>query len=136
MKITGEDKKKRAICALKLLCVSRTYIKDFEENGRVYLFEDFAAKKIHKKSELAERISKIETTGGCLVYAVTHENTEVGELYSFLIVSEYEEDVTLVPVAPMMYRVYAYVWNKDREYFSEYGTVTIQSFDGGIRRLF
>ena len=136
MKLSTQEKKQRAIDALKMLCLSRTYIKDFEENGRIYLFEDFVAKKIRKKSELAEKIAKIEMKGGCNIYAVTHEMTEVGEMFTFLLISEYSEDVSITPVAPLMYRAYAYVWNKDREYFSEYGTVTIQSFDGGIRRLF
>ena len=30
---------------------------------------------------------------------------------------------------------FAYVWNKDDDWCSEFGSVTVQSFGGGIRRI-
>jgi hypothetical protein len=30
---------------------------------------------------------------------------------------------------------FAYVWNKDDDWCSEFGSITVQSFGGGIRRI-
>lgn len=30
---------------------------------------------------------------------------------------------------------FAYVWNKDDDWCSEFGSVTVKSFDGGIKRI-
>ncbi|MBO7528036.1 MAG: hypothetical protein J6T74_09160, partial [Clostridia bacterium] len=70
------------------------------------------------------------------VYAITHEITEIGEFYDFLIVSNYKEEWDdLVGNYKGNFYAYAYVWNKDDDYCSEFGDVIIQSFGGGIRRI-
>ena len=78
----------------------------------------------------------IEKKYSCLVYAITHEYTDFGECYSFLIVTAYPEEwATLVHSKGNRHTAFAYVWNKDDDWCSEFGSVTVQSFGGGIRRI-
>ena len=59
-----------------------------------------------------------------------------GECYDFLFIPDYEEEWNEV-----LYRqgrtfyAYAYVWNKTDDYCSEFGTIGICSFGGGIKRV-
>ena len=50
---------------------------------------------------------------------------EVGEAYRSLLTVEEKEN----------FFAYSYVWNKDDEWCSEFGTVGIKSACGGIRRF-
>ncbi len=68
--------------------------------------------------------------------AVTHELTEFGELYDFLIVTDYPDEWnTLVYSEGNRHTAFAYVWNKDDDWCSEFSSITVQSFGGGIRRI-
>ena len=70
------------------------------------------------------------------MYAITHEYTEFGECYSFLIVTDYPKEwATLVHSKGNTHTAFAYVWNKDDDWCSEFGSVMVQSFGGGIRRI-
>ena len=69
-------------------------------------------------------------------YKLHEITTEFGELYDFLIVTDYPEEWdTLVYSQGNRHTAFAYVWNKDDEWCSEFGSVTLQSFGGGIRRI-
>ena len=71
-----------------------------------------------------------------MVYAITHEYTSIGEMYSFLIVTDYEEEWdTLLEKYGNQFYAFAYVLNKDDDDCSEFGTVALSSFGGGIRRI-
>ena len=57
-------------------------------------------------------------------------------MYSFLIITDYEEEWdTLLEKYGNQYYAFAYVWNKDDEECSEFGTIALSSFGGGIRRI-
>ena len=73
----------------------------------------------------------------CMVYAITHEFTDIGELYDFLIVPNYPEEWNELIYAQSgnQYIVYAYVWNKSDDWCSEFGSIGIQASVGGIRRI-
>ena len=82
------------------------------------------------------KINEIENRYKCLVYAVTHEWFEFGECYSLLIVTAYPEEwATLVQSKGNKHVAFAYVWNKDDDECSEFGSVLVHSFGGGIRRI-
>ena len=83
-----------------------------------------------------EKIKAFEEKHNCLVYAVTHEYTEFGECYDFLYISDYEEewDEMLYKQGRTFY-AYAYVWNKTDDCCSEFGTIGVCSFGGGIKRV-
>lgn len=136
MKITREIKKAKAIEIMTALDIYKPYIKGFRENDAVCFFENFGGFWVYQEPEIEAKMHEIEEKFDCLVYAITHEYTEFGELYSFLIVTDYKcEWRTLIQGSGNRHTAFAYVWNKDAEYFSEFGSVEVQSFGGGIRRI-
>ena len=136
MKDMNTAKKEKAIQLLKEMDIYKPYIKGFEEKGTVCFFENYGGFWIDQEPELYAKMKEIEKKFSCLVYAVTHEFTPFGECYSFLIVTAYPEEwATLVHSNGNEHTAFAYVWNKDDDWCSEFGTVMVQSFGGGIRRI-
>ena len=129
--------KEVAIKCMQQLNIYKPYIKKFEKDGTITLFENFGGFYINNddEPELVAKIKEFEDKSKCIVYAVTHELTEFGELYDFLIISRYEEewDETIEDVKDGY--AFAYVWNKSNDWCSEFGTIAIRSFGGGIARL-
>ena len=98
--------------------------------------EGFGGFWAYQEPELMEKIKTFEKEHNCLVYAVTHEYLEFGECYDFLYIPDYKEDWEFVlEHQGNMYFALAYVWNKDCEWCSEFGTIGIRSFGGGIKRV-
>ena len=129
--------KEKAIECLEKLDIYKPYIDKFKKDGTVTLFERYGGYYIdeYQEPELLKKIKEFEAETGSLVYAVTHELFEFGECYSFLCVSKYEEDwqYTLQSGWHCAY-AWSYVWNKDIEYCSDYGTICVACFGGGIAR--
>ena len=129
--------KEKAIECMNALDIYKPYIKAFEKDGTVTLFERFGGYYItdDQEPELLNKIKEFEKETGSLVYAVTHEMFEFGECYSFLCISKYEEDWDMtIETSPYGAHVWSYVWNKGAEWCSEYGTIVVKSFGGGIAR--
>ena len=100
------------------------------------MFERYAGFWAYQYPELQDKIKVFEQKYKCIVYAVTHEFFEFGECYTFLVVTNYKyEWKTLVEKENENFYAYSYVWNKDDEWCSEFGTVGIKSACGGIRRF-
>ena len=136
MKDMNTAKKEKAIQLLKEMDIYKPYIKGFENSGRVCFFENYGGFWIDQEPELYAKMKEIEKKYNCLVYAVTHEFTPFGECYSFLIVTDYRSEwKTLMYTEGSKHTAFAYVWNKDDDWCSEFGSVTVQSFGGGIRRI-
>lgn len=129
--------KEVAISAMKSLDIYKPYIKKFEKDGTITLFERFGGYYIdeYQEPELLRKIKEIEAEYECIVYAVTHEMFMFGECYSFLCISKYEEewDYTLEEIKDGY--AFSYVWNKTVDYCSEFGTIVVKSFGGGIARV-
>lgn len=134
--MTHEERKIKAIELLKKLDIYEPYIKGFEEDNQVCFFEYFAGYWAYQEPELYKKMRNIEDEFNCTVYAITHEFTDFGECYSFLYVSRYkcEWKNTLITEHGTHY-AFAYVWNKTYEECSEFGTIGIKSFGGGITRI-
>ena len=129
-------KKEKAIELLKELDIYTPYIEGFKERDKVCFFENFGGFWIDQEPEVYAKTKDLEKKYSCLVYAVTHEFTEFGELYDFLIVTDYPEEWdTLVYSQGNRHTAFAYVWNKDDDWCSEFGSVIVESFGGGIRRV-
>lgn len=136
MNTTKIERKEKAIELMKKLDIYKPYIKGFKENNEVCFFEGFGGFWAWQDEELQSKIKKLEEKYNCTVYAVTHEFTEFGELYDFLIVTDYKEEWNeLLLKFGTKHHVFAYVWNKDDDSCSEFGTILIQSFGGGIKRI-
>ena len=136
MNTTKEQRKVKALELMKELDIYKPYIKGFKEEDNVCYFEMFGGFWACGEPELINKINEIEKKYNCLVYAITHEYTDFGECYDFLIVTDYEEEWdTLLEKYGNQYYAFAYVWNKTDEDCSEFGTICLESFGGGIRRI-
>lgn len=132
----NNNKKEKALELLQELDIYAPYIAGFKENDRVCFYENFIGFWLDQESDVLAKMQELEKDYGCLVYAVTHEYTDFGECYSFLIVTRYPEEWdTLVCKDGSTFYAFAYVWNKDDDDCSEFGTVCVRSFGGGITRV-
>ena len=136
MKDKNITKKEKAIELLKKMDIYKPYIQGFRDSDKVCFFERFGGYWVEQEPELYEKMKSLEKKYNCLVYAVTHEFTEFGELYDFLIVTDYPKEWDdLVYSQGSYHTAFAYVWNKDDDQCSEFGSVTVHSFGGGIKRI-
>lgn len=134
---TLQEKRNKAIEILHTLDIYEPYIQDFKNTNDVCFFEMFGGFWVSQEPEVEAKMKEIEQRYNCIVYAITHEFTDFGELYDFLIITNYpdEWDNLILNQKHHEYIVFAYVWNKDDDMCSEFGSITIQSFGGGIRRV-
>lgn len=131
-----EEQKTKAIELLKKLDIYKPYIAGFKKKDEVCFFERFGGYWVYQEPEIEAKMHEIEKKYNCKVYAITHEFTEFGECYSFLLVDNYPEEWHyLIESYGNKHNVFAYVWNKDDDWCSELGTITVQSFGGGIKRI-
>jgi hypothetical protein len=136
MNTTIEERKQKAIEYMNKLKIYKPYITGFEKENDVCYFEGFGGFWAWQDEELTAKIKEIEKEHNCTVYAVTHELTDFGEIYDLLVVTDYKEEWDdLLYNNYSCFYAFAYCWNKSDDYCSEFGTIAIQSFGGGIRRI-
>ena len=131
-----QRQKAKAIELMKQMGIYKPYINGFEKDDQVCFFEQFGGFWVYQEPEVEAKMKELEEEYGCKVYAITHEFTQFGECYSFLIVTAYKEewDRSVVSEKNNHY-AFAYVWNKSDDWCSEFGTVVVKSFGGGIKRI-
>lgn len=136
-KVSLQQKQKElAISLMKQLNIYQPYIDIFEKEDVVSYFEHYIGYWAYQDEELDSKVKEIEKEYGCRVYAITHEFTEFGECYSFLIVSKHKEDWSRSLITEnKMHYAFAYVWNKSDDDCSEFGTIVVKSALGGITRI-
>ena len=132
-----EERKEVALKIMKQLDIFDSYIQGFEKNDEVCFFERYAGFWAWQDEDLQNKIKDLEEKYNCAVYAITHDYTGFGELYSFLIITEYKEewDELLIEYSKGQYSAFAYVWNKSDNDLSEFGTILVDCLGGGIRRI-
>ena len=131
-----EERKIKAIELLKQLDIYKPYIEGFKEKDQVCFFERFGGYWVDQEPEVYNKMKEVEAQFNCTVYAITHEYTEFGECYSFLLVTRYKQEwKNLVVSENGTHYAFAYVWNKDDDWCSELGTIGVKSFGGGIARV-
>ena len=132
-----QEKKDKAIEPMKQLKIHKPFIDDFKERNLVCFFENCIGYWVYQEPEVEAKMREIEQEYNCMVYAITHEFTNIGELYNFLIIPNYPEewDELIYIQRNNQYIAYAYVWNKTDDWCSEFGSISIQSAVGGIRRI-
>lgn len=137
MNTTREAKHKEAVSVLDSFGIYKPYIKAFDKDETVCFFENYAGYWARQEPQLLEKIKEFEQEHDALVYAVTHELFEFGDCYSFLFVSDYEDEWgrEYIGTQPDERYVDAYVWNATDDTFSEFGTIGIKCFGGGIKRI-
>ena len=137
MQTKKNEQRKKAIQLLKQLDIYKPYIEGFEKENDTCYYEQFGGFWTYQDEELLAKQKEIEKIYNCTVYAITHEFTEFGECYNFLVVTDYPEewDTLISQQSKTNFFAFAYVWNKTCDDCSEFGTIGIQSFGGGIRRI-
>lgn len=136
MKVPMEIKKAEAIKRMKMLDLYTPYIKAFEKNDEVFMSEmTGGVYEITNEIELKAKIKKFEAENNALVYHVIHTMTVFGELYSFLYVSNYDEEWEIENEDIAEGYTLAYVWNKTDEWCSEFGSIGVRGKFGGIVRV-
>ena len=139
MNISREQKIEKSIELLKQLNIHKPYINGFKNNpiNNVCYFEFYGGYWVYQNKDVLDKMLEIEKEYNCKVYAITHEMTGFGECYSFMIVSDYKREwKNLLVKDENTYYAFAYVWNKDCEWCSEFGTIGVKSFGGGLKRIY
>lgn len=131
--------KEIAVACLEKLGIYKPYITKFKSaKGTPCFFENYGGFWADQEPELFNKIKEVEKEYGCLVYAVTHEITNIGETWSMLCVSKYdnciEDTLNIADNSHSFFYAFAYVWNKTDDYCSEFGDIMVTCRGGGIRR--
>lgn len=126
--------KERAVKNLINLNCFPAYKEAFRRSDKVTMYEGFGGYYIDKGTELDEKIKEIQSEYNGIVYAVIHNMTEFGDIYTMLWESGDDEGESIEKYDGINY-VFAYVWNKDVEEFSEFGDVGIVAKLGGLLRV-
>jgi hypothetical protein len=135
MKVSREIKKEEAIKRMKALDLYGSYINSFKKDDEIFLSEmTGGVYELSNEKELKAKIKEFEEEYNALVYHVIHTFTEFGELYSFLYVSDYEEEWEYDNESLKEGYALVYVWNKDDEWCSEFGEIGVRGQFGGIVR--
>ena len=127
-----------AIKCLEMLDIYKPYITKFKAKACLpCFFEHYAGFYVDQEPDIYNKMKEVEEEYSILVYALTHEITDMGETWSMLCVphdTERVEDV-LGRFNQNEYYAFAYVWNKSNTIFSEFGDVVVKSFVGGLKRI-
>lgn len=132
------NQKEIAIQCLKKLDIYKPYIRKFEKEDMPTFFERFAGFYLFNEPVLQDKVKKVEAENKVLVYAITHEWLEFGECWSFLCIPSDVatiDDCIMDGPQPNSFYTFAYVWNQDDDYLSEFGDIVVRSGFGGIRRI-
>ena len=135
MNVSMEIKKAEAINRMKMLDLYTDYIKAFKDNSEIFMSEmTGGVYEFEANTELVNKVKEFEAEHNALVYHVIHTLTQFGELYNFLYVSDYDEEYDLDNADIKAGYALAYVWNKNDEWCSEFGTIGVKGLFGGIIR--
>ena len=135
MNVSMETKKAEAINRMKALDLYAPCIKAFENRNEVQLSEMTGGLyEFSSDAELTAKVKEFEEEYNALVYHVIHTNTSFGELYSFLYVSDHQDEWEMDNEDIEAGYALAYVWNKTDEWCSEFGRIGVRGKFGGIVR--
>ena len=138
-KLTKEQKHDIARELMIELGVPKKYSVLFDQCDAVFLFDPKLDLPERETPELHRKIAELEQKHNVKIYAVTHDYIAmIGETYSYLCVSSYEEDVEHMfrrTKDPKVNLVYAYVENILDEKCSEFGYIAVKTVDGSLVRV-
>ena len=131
------NQKEIAIQCLKKLDIYKPYIRKFEKEDMPTFFERFAGFYLFNEPVLQDKVKKVEKEYGVLVYALTHEWFDFGACWSMLCIQKNSKNLEdhLTEAGANTFYVFAYVWNEDHDCLSEFGSIAVKSYGGGLRRL-
>ena len=140
MNVSREIKKVEAINRMKELGLFAPCIKAFKSRDEVQLSEQTGGLyEFSVDRELTAKVQEFERKNNALVYHVIHTlmrlDGEVMDMYSFLYVSDYQEEWEMDQNDIKEGYALVYVWNKTIDYFSEFGSIAVKEKFGGLVRI-
>lgn len=137
MATTKEARKQQGIKYLKRMKVMDGFIENFDKDDYVTMFEKGIGYWVFQYPEIEKKMKEIEEKHNCTVYAITHEYSEFGELYDFLVVTNTKSEWKdlIGELTNITYYAFAYVWNKDDNSCSEFGDIAVRTIFGGLNRV-
>lgn len=136
MEISREEKKIEAINRMKLWKIYSSTIQQFENEDKVSESVPPLGACFWIEGEQLERIHKFEQEHNALVYHVIHSYTSIGELESYLYVSDYKEEWETDRNDISNGQQLVYVFNHDMPDCSEFGSIGIKLTPAaGLRRI-
>lgn len=100
---------------------------------KLYMSDRYCIREVQEKdTELIKAINDFEKEYNAYVYHIVYSNTNIGQLYTMLYVSNYEEEWKSDRADIEDKQLYAYVWNKSDEVLSEIGLVGIERADTNL----
>ena len=131
MNVSTEIKKAEAIKRMKVLDLYKPYITLFEKSNTVFMSEmTGGVYDFNDDAELVAKVKAFEEEHNALVYHVIRTR----ELYSFLYVSDSEEEWEMDNEDIEEGYTMSYVWNRTDEWCSEFGSIGVRGKFGGIVR--
>ena len=132
--LTKEQRKEKAIEIMQKLNIYKPYIIGYKNHDKVCFYERFGGYWVYQEPEIEAKMRELEQNYNVTIYAITHELTEFGELWSFLCVPEKGSRYSCTKGTGSDFVCSAYVCNKS-DGFVEYGSVEVRSFGGGLMRI-
>lgn len=127
-----EKMKQEAIGRMVSLNLHPKAINEFKDEGKLNMsLEGFL---YWLNEEQTQRVKKFEEETKCLVYHVIQNHMTIGQMLTFLYVSNVEEEWEMERNDLEVGLPIAYVVNVDHDICSEFGTVRIQKHLGGLLR--
>ena len=140
MKATEKEMKMEALKRLEKMTLHPDVVKGFKE-GVLYRSDrtPFMGRPFGALFWLEEKekdiVRKVEEKTGGVVYHMTHEKTDFGELYDVFYVSPYKEEWEADTEDMKNNLAVVYVENVTDPELSEFGTIQYKSAEGGLIRI-
>lgn len=135
MNISREEKKIEAIARMKAWGIYAPIIKQFEKEDLVSESAPPLGACFWLNEEQLARVREFEEKNDALVYHVIHSFTNIGEMESYLYVSDYPEEWEMDRQDIGEGSQLVYVVNKDAPDCSEFGSIGIAlAAAAGLRR--
>lgn len=133
--MTRDEKKSEAISHMKLWGIYAPIVKQFEEDGLVSESAPPLGACYWLDEAQMARVREFEERNNALVYHVIHSFTTIGEMESFLYVSDYPEEWERDRADIKDGQQLVYVFNKDMPDCSEFGSIGVaKTAAAGLRR--
>lgn len=135
MTISREEKKIEALARMKSWGIYPPIVKQFEEDDQISESAPPLGACYWLDEEQMARVREFEERNNALVYHVIHSFTNIGEMESFLYVSDYPEEWEQDRADIKDGQQLVYVFNKDMPDCSEFGSIGVAiTGAAGLRR--
>lgn len=135
MTISREEKKTEAIARMRAWGIYPPIVKQFEKEDLVSESAPPLGACYWLNEEQLARVREFEEKNNALVYHVIHSFTNIGEMESYLFVSDYPEEWDIDRSDIKDGQQLAYVYNHDMPGCSEFGSIGVAiTGAAGLRR--